>query len=208
MLITATGGNQLVRTNVLSGNGANGLEIAGNASGVTVDPNIVGLDTIGNSLMPNGNDGLLIDGTANNNMVGGYYVSVIPQNTFSGNKGYGIAIVGQAYANQIFNSYVGTNVLGTTSLGNFLGGIYVGGSSTNDIIGGTSTSQNQPTKNIISGNGGYGVTLDAGTSNLSVIGNYIGIDLFALSLPNATGPILVNPGSTGDTINANLTTPI
>ena len=208
VLITATGGNQLVRTNVLSGNADNGLEIGGNASGVTVDPNIMGLDTIGNSLMPNGNDGLLIDGTANNNMIGGYYVSVIPQNTFSGNKGYGVAITGQAYANQIFNSYIGTNVLGLTALGNQLGGIYVGGSATNNLIGGTSTSQTQPTKNIISGNGGYGVTLDAGTSNISVIGNYIGVDLYALSLPNVTGPIDVNPGSTGDTITANLTAPI
>ena len=62
VLITATGGNQIVRTNVLSGNFNNGLEIGGNASGVTVDPNIMGLDTIGNSFMPNGNDGLLIDG--------------------------------------------------------------------------------------------------------------------------------------------------
>jgi parallel beta-helix repeat protein len=208
VLITATGGNQLVRTNVLSGNANNGLEIGGNASGVTVDPNIMGLDTIGNSLMPNDNDGLLIDGTANNNVIGGYNVSVIPQNTFSGNKAYGIAIAGQAYANRIFNSYVGTNVLGLTSLANQLGGIYVGGSATNNLIGGTSTSQTQPSKNIISGNGGYGVTLDAGTSNISVIGNYIGVDLYALSLPNVTGPILVNPGSTGDTITANLTAPI
>ncbi|MGC2243785.1 MAG: hypothetical protein WBA06_09185, partial [Candidatus Aquilonibacter sp.] len=208
VLITATGGNQLVRTNVLSGNAANGLEIGGNASGVTVDPNIMGLDTIGNSLMPNGNDGLLIDGTANNNTIGGYNVSVIPQNTFSGNKGYGIAIAGQAYANQIFNSYVGTNVLGLTALANQLGGIYVGGSATNDLIGGTSTSQTQPSKNIISGNGGYGVTLDAGTSNISVIGNYIGVNLYALSLPNVAGPILVNPGSTGDTVTGNLTAPI
>ncbi|HUN29750.1 MAG TPA: hypothetical protein VMV65_08070, partial [Alphaproteobacteria bacterium] len=168
VLITATGGNQLVRTNVLSGNANNGLEIGGGASGVAVDPNIMGLDTIGNSLMPNGNDGLLIDGTANNNIVGGYYVSVIPQNTFSGNKGYGIAIAGQAYANQIFNSYVGTNVLGVTSLANQLGGIYVGGSARDDLIGGSGGTQSQPTKNVISGNGGYGVTLDAGTSSISV----------------------------------------
>ena len=38
MLITSTGGNQTVRTNVLSGNLNNGIEIAGDASGVTVVP--------------------------------------------------------------------------------------------------------------------------------------------------------------------------
>ncbi len=94
VLITATGGSQTVRTNVLSGNANNGLEIGGSASGVTVDPNIIGLDTTGLALLPNGNDGVLIDGSANNNVIGGYVVSVIPQNTFSGNKGYGIAITG------------------------------------------------------------------------------------------------------------------
>ena len=205
VLITATGGNQLVRTNVLSGNANNGLEIGGNASGVTVDPNVVGLDTIGNSLMPNGNDGLLIDGTANNNVIGGYYPSVIPQNLFSGNKGFGIAIAGQAYANQVFNSYVGTNVLGVTSLANQLGGIYVGGSATNNLIGGVAVSQSQPKLNIISGNDGYGVTLDAGTSDISVVGNYLGLDPLGFILPNTTGPIFVNPSSTGDTVTGNLT---
>jgi parallel beta-helix repeat protein len=207
VLITATGGDQLVRTNVLSGNANNGLEIGGNASGVTVDPNIIGLNTIGNAIMPNGNDGVLIDGAANNNVVGGYNLSVIPQNTFSGNKGYGVAITGHAYANQIFNSFVGTDVFGAGALANQLGGIYVGGSATNNLIGGVSTSESQPTRNLISGNGGYGVTLDAGTSNISVIGNLIGLNAIGLSLPNATGPIFVNPASTGDTIAGNETTP-
>ena len=40
LLITATGGNQTVQTNVFSGNANNGIEIGGNTSGVTVDPNI------------------------------------------------------------------------------------------------------------------------------------------------------------------------
>ena len=204
VLITATGGNQTVRTNVLSGNANNGLEIGGNASGVTVDPNIMGLDTTGLALLPNGNDGLLIDGTANTNTIGGYLVSVIPQNTFSGNKAYGIAIVGQAYANQIFNAYIGTGVIGVTAMPNQLGGIYVGGSATNNVIGGA-PNQNQPTRNLISGNGGYGVTLDAGTSSISVIGNIIGLNPLEAPLPNAIGPIYVNPASTSDTVTGNLT---
>src|ERR1700735_1879509 len=40
LLITSTGGDNLARTNVFSGNKENGIELAGNASGVTVDPNI------------------------------------------------------------------------------------------------------------------------------------------------------------------------
>jgi hypothetical protein len=47
VLITSTGGDNLVRTNVMSGNRGNGIELAGNASGVTVDPDIAGLTTKG-----------------------------------------------------------------------------------------------------------------------------------------------------------------
>ena len=65
---------------------------------MTVDPDIAGLTTKGNAVLPNGGDGLLIDGTAHANTIGGTLRSVIPQNTFSGNKGYGLAITGHAYA--------------------------------------------------------------------------------------------------------------
>ena len=101
LLITSTGGNNLVRTNVFSGNRRNGIELAGNASGVTVDPDIVGLNTKGNAVLPNGGDGLLIDGTAHGNTIGGTLVSVIPQNTFSGNSGYGVVITGRAHDNNV-----------------------------------------------------------------------------------------------------------
>lgn len=154
LLITATGGNQDVQTNVFSGNDNNSIEIGGNASGVTIDPNIVGLTTVGNALLPNGNDGLLIDGTAHDIVVGGYQASVIPQNTFSGNDGWGIAIEGQAYDNQVFNSYVGTDVLGTQALPNLTGGILISDTANNNTIGGVSSGPSQPVANLISGNEG------------------------------------------------------
>jgi hypothetical protein len=206
LLITATGGNQTVRTNVFSGNVNNGVEIAGDASGVTVDPIIAGLNTSGASLVPNGNDGVLIDGTAHGNFIGGYLNSVIPQNTFSGNGGYGVAILGQAYDNQVFNNYIGTDVPGVIALGNRLGGIYVGGSATTDIIGGSSTDPATPQKNLISGNSGNGITLAAGTSYIEVINNWIGLDRFGVKLlPNSGLPIVVDPGSVSDTMSGNVT---
>ena len=45
LLIASAGGNNLVRTNVFSGNTRNGIELAGRATGVTVDPDIAGLTT-------------------------------------------------------------------------------------------------------------------------------------------------------------------
>ena len=174
MLITSTGGDNLVRTNVMSGNRGNGIEIGGNAWGVTVDPDIAGTNTDGNAALPNGGDGLRIDGTAHGNVVGGNLRSVIRQNTFSGNGGYGIVITGAAHGNRVFHSFVGTEILGTH--------------------GARERPRRHPdqrhrlpqrhrrrrprlrNRNIISANHGIGVTLRAGTRHNAVIGNLIGIN--------------------------------
>jgi Right handed beta helix region len=199
LLITATGGDQSVRTNVMSGNTGNGIELAGNASGVTVDPDIAGLNTSGKSTLPNGGDGLLIDGTAHGNVIGGTRRSVIPQNTFSGNTGYGIVITGQAYLNKVFDSYVGTSLLGTSAMGNAKGGVLLSGSATRNLIGAVT----KPPANLISGNTGNGVTLASGTRRDLVIANFIGLDRFGHPLAN-TGRPIVNRG-TGNIIRANRT---
>jgi parallel beta-helix repeat protein len=206
ILITSTGGNQTVRTNVFSGNAQNGIEIGGNASGVTVDPNVVGLNTIGSAPVPNGNDGLLIDGTAHGIVVGGYLSSVIPQNIFSGNAAYGVEFTAGAHDNQIFNSYIGTNTSGMKPMPNGKGGVYVGGTAINTMIGGTSTQAQAPTLNLISGNTGNGVTLAAGTSFTQVLNNWIGLDSAERSLlPNSGLPIVADPASSSNTITGNVT---
>ncbi len=206
VLITSTGGNQTIRTNVLSGNINNGLEIAGDASGVTVGPNIIGLSTKGNSLLPNGNDGVLIDGTAHDNAIGDYYRSVIPQNTFSGNLGYGLEIADGAHDNEVFNDFIGIDVLGRFALANQKGGIYVGAYATRNRIGGSSSNPKEPKKNLISGNAGNGVTLGTGSSYSAVIDNWIGLNRRgAKNLPNAGRPIVVKPGSVHNKISGNVT---
>jgi hypothetical protein len=189
VLITSTGGDNLVRTNVMSGNRRNGIELAGRASGVTVDPDIAGLDTSGKSPLPNGGDGLLLDGTAHGNVIGGSLRSVIPQNTFSGNKGYGIAILGRAHANRVFSSYIGAEILGVSALGNGKGGVLIGGTAYANVIG----DRGRPPANLISGNTGNGVTLSRLTSLNLVIRNYIGLNRLGRRLPNSGRPV-VNRG--------------
>jgi hypothetical protein len=200
VLITATGGDNLARTNVLSGNRRNGIEIGGNARGVTVDPDIVGLNTKGNAPLPNGGDGLLIDGSAHGNTIGGSRRSVIPQNTFSGNDGHGIVITGRAYDNRVFSSYIGPLILGVKPGGNHKGGVLLAGRAFGNTIGGT----RQPS-NLISANIGTGVALTAGTSRNRVVGNYIGLDRLGRCLPN-TGRPVVNKGR-HNTIRDNRTRP-
>ncbi len=201
LLITSTGGDNLVRTNVFSGNRGNGIELAGNASGVTVDPDIVGLNTKGNGVLPNGGDGLLIDGTAHGNIVGGTLPSVIPQNTFSGNKGYGVVITGWAHDNRVFRSFIGTQILGVKALGNKKGGVLIAGHAYGNLIGLITLTP----ANLISGNTGIGVTLTSGTLRNSVINNYIGLNRFGQYLRNS-GPAVVNIGH-HNTILGNRTRP-
>jgi parallel beta-helix repeat protein len=198
LLITATGGGSLVRTNVFSGNNKNGIEVAGNASGVTIDPNLVGLTTNGGAALPNGGDGLLIDGAAHDNVVGGSLHSVIPQNTFSGNLGYGLAIAGRAHHNLVFGTFIGTKIFGLQPLGNQKGGVLLGRRAHGNFIGAAGPAA---APNLISGNTGNGVGLRAGTHNNRVINNYIGLDRIGRYLPNS-GRAVVNRGR-GNIIRGN-----
>lgn len=204
ILITSTSGNQVPQTNVISGNINNGIEIGGNAYGVTVDPNIVGLNTVGNTLLPNGGDGLLIDGNAHDNIIGGHQLSVIPQNTFSGNDGYGIAIVGNAHNNWVLNSFVGTSATGTQALGNQLGGILIGDTANNNKIGDVPSPPTIPNRELISANNGNGITLEDGTSFSTILNNVIGLSRIGDPLPNIGVPIATN-ASTNNTIQGNQT---
>jgi parallel beta-helix repeat protein len=189
LLITSTGGGNLARTNVFSGNANNGIELAGNSSGVTIDPDIVGLTTNGGAALPNGGDGVLIDGTSHGNTVGGSLHSVIPQDTFSGNVGYGLAITGDAHDNQVFRSFIGTDVLGMTALANQAGGVLIGGDAYANSVGAFTRTP----ADLISGNTGNGVTLTSGTREDQVVNNYIGLDRLGRSLPNTGSPV-VNQG--------------
>ena len=202
LLITSTGGNNLARTNVFSGNRRNGIELAGNASGVTVDPNIAGLNTKGDGVLPNGGDGLLIDGTAHGNTIGGTLSSVIPQNTFSGNRGYGVVIAGWAHANRVFSSFIGTQIIGVNALGNEKGGVLIADHAYLNLIGQVTGTP----ANLISGNTGIGVTLRSGTFGNFVLNNYIGLDRFGQYLRNSGRPI-VNTGHL-NTIRGNQSRPI
>jgi Right handed beta helix region len=182
LLVTSTGGNNLARTNVFSGNRGNGIELGGNARGVTVDPDIVGLNTRGTGLLPNGRNGLLIDGNAHANVIGGNLHSVIHQNTFSGNRGYGVVITGRAHGNVVFGSFIGTAINGRSALGNGRGGVLIAGFAHGNVIG--------VRRNLISGNTGNGVTLLGGTFANRIVHNFIGLNVLRQSLPNSNRPVV------------------
>ncbi len=190
LLITSSGSGNLVRTNVFSGNDRAGIDLAGNANGVTVDPNIVGLTTNGRAVLPNGADGVLIRGDAHGNIIGGTLRSVIPQNTFAGNAHFGLAIIGRAHGNLVFNTFIGTKIFGLAAAANHWGGVFIGGLAHGNQIG---FGPAMPS-NLISGNMNNGLTLGSHTRWNVVVSNYIGLDRLGRWLRN-TGRPLVNNGT-------------
>lgn len=202
--IDSTGLNNLIRTNVMSGNVGNGIELTANATGVTVDPNVVGLNTEGTGVLTNppvagygnGGNGILVAGSGN--YIGGYNGSVIPQNTFAGNRGYGIAITGNN--NYVFNASIGleTTFKKGTGFGNGLGGILISGAG--NSVGPTppAFSTTTPVTTYISENTGPGITLSGGTvlSPNIVTGNFFGY----ASLVTGTAPVRDQACNTGVSI--------
>jgi hypothetical protein len=193
MLITSTGGNILIRTNVITENGHDGIEIGGAATGIRVTGNIIGLDTNGFSAMGNVDNGIEVDGTAHSDVIGGPQptFNVIPENVISANGGNGVAIDGRAHGITVNNGYIGTDVTGHQRLGNADSGVYLGPGTSGNVIGSTSAIL----LTLISANQGDGVDMQGTTGN-SVVGTLIGVNVGGtIGLANGGHGILVNNSS-------------
>jgi hypothetical protein len=177
VLITSSGSNILLRTNVISKNLDDGVEISGKARGVQVSENIIGMNWNGTSAMGNAGNGVEIGGNARDILIGGALEvpSVIPENTISANGQNGVAVLGKAKNTTVNHSYIGTDIFGELDFGNADSGIYLGPGTSGATIGSTDDAL----RTVISGNGGNGVELD-NTSRNTVIGSYIGTNVTGL----------------------------
>jgi titin len=99
--------------------------------------------------------------------------------------------------NQVVGNFIGMDATGTNASGNGAGGILVLDSGGNNIGG-----SGARTRNLISGNGAYGVALSGEFARFNTIqGNLIGTDLTGTrALPNAGGGVLVEAGAQANTI--------
>jgi hypothetical protein len=185
ILITSSGGDNLIRTSIVSGNLGNGIELSGDATGVQVTETAVGTNTSIATALPNGGSGILISGNAHGNAIGGFQPSIEPQVTVSSNALYGIAVIGSAHDNFIFHTYIGTNHNATAALGNVLGGILLAPGTSSTTIGGASAAlqvkilnttygpgimmwssrNNSILGDVIQGNAGGGIAVFAGQNN-------------------------------------------
>jgi hypothetical protein len=181
ILITSTGGNNLIRTCIVSGNDGDGIELGGNATGVQVEDTAVGTTTNIETKLPNGGSGIVISGTAHGNTIGGFQASVEQQDTVSSNLGYGIEVIGRAHDNSIFHTNVGTGGLGVNPLPNALGGIYLGPGTSKTTLGGPSIVD----RDFIENNQGAGLTIDGSNGN-KILGSMIA--------DNVAGGVVVTDG--------------
>ncbi|TMC00262.1 MAG: hypothetical protein E6J42_01355 [Chloroflexi bacterium] len=212
------GGSSAGAANIVSANGAMGVEILDlGATGNIVKGNRIGTDISGGAGLGNVLYGVFING-APGNSIGGTDVGAA--NVISDNDA-GVFISGLgATGNTVQGNFIGTNPAGTAPLANAFDGVRVGGSASNNIIGGSLSAAG----NVIAFNGGNGVLIDSGTGD-SILSNSIfsnaslGIDLgFDGLTPNDAGdgdsgannlqnfPVLSTVQSTnsGTTVTGNL----
>jgi len=177
------GGNSVVKGLVI--NRFKGIAILLSTKGLNfVVGNYIGTNASGTSALANGGDGVSIQASSSNNVIGGNGAF---RNVISGNGGNGIGISSGSDNNTVQGNYIGINAAGTASLGNSGNGIRSFGA--NNIIGGSVAGA----RNVISGNS-RGVSLEGvGATNNQVQGNFIGT--------NAAGTAALGNNQEGVTIS-------
>lgn len=167
-----------------SGSNSDGLEFAG-GSGNVIECNLIGI-TDTNSALAN-NVGIHFSASGGNR-VGGTNAS--QKNVISGNTTSGIRIAGAGSSfNEVLGNFIGLQLSGATNRANGQDGILISGSHTN-FVGGT----NVAARNYISGNTQSGIEISGSSTNNSVLGNFIGLDV--------SGTLDVGNSSDGITLSA------
>ncbi|MCU0707282.1 MAG: right-handed parallel beta-helix repeat-containing protein, partial [Pirellula sp.] len=183
--------------NVISGNSIAGLIIRNSdTSGAIIAGNYIGTDPSGTLARPN-NRGIEIVFEANNITVGG--TTAAARNVISGNTIDGVRVNG-ANSNTILGNYIGVDATGNAPLPNIASGVYVLDSANVTIGGPTAAS-----RNLISGNSGFGVELNGTVSAGHVVqNNYVGTNASGtVAIPNSQGGVyLLNTG--GNALEDNL----
>ena len=175
------GGTTAGARNVISGNSNDGValdSIGGSSANNTVAGNFIGVDSTGQTALPNAN-GVIIVG-AFDNTIGGDTAGA--DNVISGNSLDGIIV--EANNNIIEGNIIGTSAAGK-NLGNGGDGILIQNGSTGNIIGGDAPGAG----NVIAFNEEYGVEIQDTSSDNAILGN----DIFS----NSGGSIVYTSATPG-----------
>jgi parallel beta-helix repeat protein len=159
--VTSTGSGFVIgksfKGNVISGNNEYGILVDGADNGY-IQGNRIGSGADGISDLGNGYSGIILQGGADYNFIGG---AGSAGNIISGKSYYGMSIQCSSH-NFIRGNKIGTEISGVVPLPNEYGGIYIGFSGSNytcfatgNIVGGSNIGD----ENIIAYNFYYGVNI-------------------------------------------------
>jgi len=175
--------NQIGPGNLISGNKSHGIIIvhAGTDSN-SVGGNGIGLDSSGQDTIPNRKNGILIDGGARHNRIGG--AKAEDRNVIAGNGLSGVALSGDSTGyNTIQNNFIGTDGKGSRPLGNRAGGISIAG------------VEDRVRDNLLSGNRGPGIWTAGFSERHEIYNNRIGVKPDGTTaMPNEASGIHVGAG--------------
>jgi parallel beta-helix repeat protein len=160
--------------NVIAGHGTAGVFIEAGSDANLIGHNYIGTDFSGTETDP---DGVPDNGDELGNETGVYIqnsdANQLIKNLISGNReGVRVeaAASGVATGNVLHGNYIGTEFTAEGALPNAGHGVSISGSGNN--VGGDTPEE----ANVISGNGGDGVSLLSGAANNTVSGNFVGTD--------------------------------
>ncbi|MBP7376165.1 MAG: hypothetical protein KA956_06785, partial [Pyrinomonadaceae bacterium] len=191
------GGTTAGARNYIAGHPQFGIAVAF-SSGSQILGNHIGLTSAG---MPLGNANGVFIQDATNNTVGGTAAGA--GNVISNNN-FGVRLIFNSSPttnNLVQGNLIGTDPTGMNPMGNGSQGVLMQGAD-NNTVGGTTAAA----RNIISGNALHGVSLQSGSKNNVIQGNYIGTKIDGLSsLQNQTGVNIESGGTTGNFIGGTAT---
>ena len=183
------GGTTAGFRNLISGNAGPGIEFVGTGSKQVVEGNFIGTNAAGTSALPNHLDGVLIEGAATGNTIGGSPTGA--RDLLSGNADDGIAIQGPGTtANNVSGDVIGLNAAGTARLPN--------GNAGGSVSAGASANVFQ--RNVFAGNAGDGLDLFGSATDGNVLeGNFFGLSAGQV-IPNGGDGVFLGAGATENTI--------
>ena len=165
--------------------------IIGSGGGNVIEGNYIGTDHTGTIDQGNACIGLSL-AFSSHNRIGG--TSSEARNIISGNGEHGICLCcEESTDNLIEGNFLGTDATGTTAIPNASEGVCIV-HAVHNTIGGTDPQA----RNLISANGGAGISLGEGATQNVFQGNYLGTDLTGMNpLGNTNGVVLdTSPGNT------------
>ncbi|HWD19609.1 MAG TPA: M12 family metallopeptidase [Verrucomicrobiae bacterium] len=183
----------IIRSNLISGNGAQGIFVDGPASDTQIQANYLGVDATGARAIPNGYAGIEIYNNTQNTLVGGVRAS--DRNILSGNNAQGILIDYGSSDNFVEGNFIGLDATGTKLIPNQYAGVELYVSGGGNVIGGLIGA-----RNYIGGNNNSGVALDGRSSGNFVQGNSIGVNYTNGAAPNLYQGVSIFGGASSNLI--------